>query len=74
LTSDAQKKYEELSYENALEYVPESEEIALHKIDLEKFQKNIRLFLEGLGPIGYALLKVSSFQLYYCRYYNPTDI
>jgi hypothetical protein len=59
-TFSAQQKYEQLSYEKAFEYEPEPEDIKLYEIDLEEFKNNIRLFLEGLGPLGYGLLKVSS--------------
>ena len=49
----------ELSYEKAFEHKPEPEDVELYKINMDEFQTNIKLFLEGLGPTGYALLKVS---------------
>jgi len=58
-TFTVQKTYMELSYEKAFEHKPEPEDVELYKINMDEFQTNIKLFLEGLGPTGYALLKAS---------------
>ncbi|KAA1099298.1 hypothetical protein PGT21_002642 [Puccinia graminis f. sp. tritici] len=56
---DVQKKYDELSYSKAFEYQPGPEEMELYKFDLDEFKLTIDLYLQGLGPTGYALLKAS---------------
>ncbi|WAQ88593.1 hypothetical protein PtA15_10A12 [Puccinia triticina] len=54
-----QKRYDEFSYSKAFEYLPATEELERNNTDVEKVKMYAGLFLRGLGPNGYALLKAS---------------
>ncbi|KAI7944411.1 hypothetical protein MJO28_010106 [Puccinia striiformis f. sp. tritici] len=59
LALDVQKRYAELTWEKAFEYVPEPEDLERYKINLDFYKSCTGAYLEGLGPKGYSLLKAS---------------
>lgn len=54
-----QEQYHSYSYEKAFEFLPDADDVESYCINLDEFKLYISSYLEGLGPIGYSLLKAS---------------